>query len=154
MSNEIRAKLDKLGLQLPPPIKPLGSYQTLVTQGDQLWVSGLGPFKNGKPVSGIVGQDLSIAEAQEAAQLTMLMILSCIDEHIGLDAIEHCLRLTVYVRADQNFTQHPAVANGATDLLAHLFSEQQLPARSAVGVFSLPMGIPVEIDSVFKLKAS
>ena len=70
----------------------------------------------------------------------------------GLDNVERCSRLTVYVRADQSFTQHPQVANSASDLLLTLFGQDKLPARSALGVHTLPMGIPVEIDSIFELK--
>lgn len=152
MDNEIQNRLRQLGLQLPPPINPLGSYRTTVTLGDQLLVSGLGPFKDGKPVVGIVGIDLSIADAQEAAQRTMLLILACVEEACGLENIERCARLTVYVRAESGFTAHPKVADGASDLLLALFGPDRLPARSTIGVFTLPMGIPVEIDSVFQLK--
>ncbi len=102
--------------------------------GNQLYVSGLGPFENGKPVVGLVGADLSIERAQHAARLTMLMILACVDQACGLDAVERCSRLTVYVRADAGFTQHPHVANGASDLLLDLFGQDHLPARSALGV--------------------
>ncbi|OPA98718.1 hypothetical protein BFW87_04945 [Pseudomonas fluorescens] len=145
-------RLQQLGIVLPEPINPLGSYKTLSLSGNQLHVSGLGPFENGKPLTGIVGDDLSIEQGQHAARLTLLMILACIEQTYGLDTIQRCVRLTVYVRATQSFTQHPSVANGASDLLLDLFGADQLPARSALGVYSLPMGIPVEIDSVFEVK--
>lgn len=148
----ITQRLQQLGLALPEPINPLGSYRTFSVIGNQLHVSGLGPFEHGKPLTGIVGDDLSVEQGQHAAQLTMLMILACIDQAYGLEHIQRCIRLTVYVRATQSFTQHPKVANGASDLLQRLFGDEQLPARSALGVYSLPMGIPVEIDSIFELK--
>lgn len=144
--------LKQLGLILPTPVKPLGSYQTVSIAGKQLYVSGLGPFENGKPIVGIVGADVTLERAKHAAQLTMLMILACVEEAYGLDKVERCSRLTVYVRADSSFTQHPQVANGATDLLLSLYGPDKLPARSALGVYTLPMGIPVEIDSIFELK--
>ena len=100
----------------------------------------------------MVGRDLSLEQAQNAARLTMLMILACVDQACGLDNVERCSRLTVYVRAEQSFTQHPQVANGASDVLLTLFGQDKLPARSALGVHTLPMGIPVEIDSIFELK--
>ena len=117
-----------------------------------MYVSGLGPFEDGKPIVGMVGRDMSVEKAQDAARLTMLMILACVDQACGLGKIARCSRLTVYVRAEQSFTQHPQVANGASDLLLTLFGLDNLPARSALGVYSLPMGIPVEIDSIFELK--
>ncbi|WP_395610791.1 RidA family protein [Pseudomonas sp. B22129] len=147
-------RLQQLGIVLPEPINPLGSYKTLSLSGNQLHVSGLGPFENGKPLTGIVGDDLSIEQGQHAARLTMLMILACIEQTFGLDTIQRCVRLTVYVRATQSFTQHPSIANGASDLLLDVFGADQLPARSALGVYSLPMGIPVEIDSIFEVKPS
>ena len=144
-------RLATLGLVLPPPIAPLGSYRTVSIIGNEAHVSGLGPFENGVPVTGIVGEEMSIERAQHCARLTMLMILSCLHERCGLDRIRRCARLTVYVRAAASFTQHPKVANGASDVLLDLFGADLLPARSAIGVHTLPMGIPVEIDSVFEL---
>ncbi|QET04421.1 RidA family protein [Cupriavidus pauculus] len=145
-------RLSQAGLALPAPIAPLGSYQTVSISGNQVYVSGLGPFEDGKPIVGVVGRDMSLEAAQHAARLTMLMILSCVDQACGLDNIERCNLLTVYVRAEPDFTQHPNVANGASDVLLTLFGRDKLPARSALGMYSLPMGIPVEIDSIFELK--
>jgi enamine deaminase RidA (YjgF/YER057c/UK114 family) len=148
----VSERLAQAGFKLPPPINPLGSYRTVSVSGSQVYVSGLGPFEDGKPIVGIVGGDLSLEKAQHAARLTMLMILACVEQACGLDNVERCSRLTVYVRAEQSFTQHPQVANGASDLLLTLFGQDKLPARSALGVHTLPMGIPVEIDSIFELK--
>jgi enamine deaminase RidA (YjgF/YER057c/UK114 family) len=100
----------------------------------------------------LVGGGVSLQEAQHAARLTLLMILACVHQAYGMDNIERCSRLTVYVRADQSFTQHPQVSNGACDLLLALFGQDNLPARSALVVHTLPMGIPVEIDSIVELK--
>jgi len=76
--------------------------------------------------------------------------LASLEKSYGLDSIKRCLRLTVYVRSEASFTAHPKVADGASDLLRDLFGAELLPARSAIGVSSLPMGIPVEIDSIFE----
>ncbi|MCG7400689.1 MULTISPECIES: RidA family protein [Caballeronia] len=148
----VSERLAQAGIELPAPIAPLGSYRTVSIAGSQVYVSGLGPFENGKPIVGMVGGDMSVETARHAAHLTMLMILACVDQACGLDNIERCSRLTVYVRGEQSFTQHPQVANGASDLLLTLFGQDRLPARSALGVHTLPMGIPVEIDSIFELK--
>jgi enamine deaminase RidA (YjgF/YER057c/UK114 family) len=145
-------RLVQLGIQLPPPISPLGSYKTVSISGSQLYVSGLAAFENGRPIVGMVGQDIALDEAHHAARLSMLMILSCIAQAGVLDQVERCTRLTVYVRADPSFTQHPRIADGASDLMLTLFGPDKLPARSAIGVHTLPMGIPVEIDSIFELK--
>ncbi|MEX1829232.1 RidA family protein [Luteibacter sp. CQ10] len=144
-------RLNALGIVLPPPLAALGSYRVVSVDGDTAYVSGLGPFIDGKPVKGRVSAELSLAEGYDAARLTMLMILSCLHDAVGLDRVERCTRLTVYVRAIDGFTQHPAIADGASDLLRDVFGADRLPARSALGVHTLPMGIPVEIDSVFRL---
>jgi enamine deaminase RidA (YjgF/YER057c/UK114 family) len=141
--------LRRLGFQLPEPFPALGSYNVVTTAGDQVFVSGLGPIKDGKPIMGLVGDDMTLGEAQDAARLTMLLILASLEQECGLDRIARCLRLTVYVRAIASFHSHPKVADGASDLLRDVFGPDVLPARSAIGVHSLPMGIPVEIDSIF-----
>ena len=147
-------KLKQLGFELPPPLPALGSYNVVTTAGDQVFVSGLGPIKDGKAVSGVVGDDMTLSDAQAAATMTMLLILASLEQSCGLDNITRCLRLTVYVRATSSFKDHPKVADGASGLLRDLFGPALLPARSAIGVSSLPMGIPVEIDSIFARRAS
>jgi enamine deaminase RidA (YjgF/YER057c/UK114 family) len=146
-------RLKQLGFELPPPFPALGSYNLVTTAGDQVFVSGLGPIKNGEPVIGMVGDDMTLVEAQDAARMTMLLILASLEQSCGLDSIKRCLRLTVYVRSEASFKAHPKVADGASDLLRDLFGVDVLPARSAIGVSSLPMGIPVEIDSIFERSA-
>lgn len=141
--------LRKLGLQLPEPFPPIGSYNVVTSAGDLVFVSGMGPIKNGRPVMGLVGGGMTLGEAQDAARLTMLLILASLEQECGLDRIARCLRLTVYVRSIPSFQAHPKVADGASDLLRDIFGPDLLPARSSLGVHSLPMGIPVEIDSVF-----
>ena len=152
MNTELSERLKQLGIALPPPLNPLGSYRSVAKYGYLLHVSGLGPVENGRPVTGIVGDDVSIESAREAAELTMRLILASLDQACGLENVERCVRLTVYVRANAEFTQHPQVADGASDLLLRLWGDGNLPARSAIGVYTLPMGIPVEIDSVFVQK--
>jgi enamine deaminase RidA (YjgF/YER057c/UK114 family) len=145
-------RLAKLGMVLPPPIKSLGSNRSVSTSGTSLYVSGLGPFERGRPIVGAVGEDISLEAAQHAARLTMLMTLAYVEQACGIDNVYGCSQLTVYVRAHPSFTRHIEVANGASDLLLTLFGADRLPARSALGVHTLPMGIPVEIDSIFELK--
>lgn len=143
-------RLKQLGFVLPPPLPALGSYNVVTASGSQVFVSGLGPIKDGEPVTGLVGGDMSLSDAQDAARMTMLLILASLEKSYGLDSIKRCLRLTVYVRSEASFTAHPKVADGASGLLRDLFGAELLPARSAIGVSSLPMGIPVEIDSIFE----
>jgi enamine deaminase RidA (YjgF/YER057c/UK114 family) len=125
MDKHILETLRSLRLTLPLSLTPVGSYQTVTRSGEQLIVSGLGPFKDGKPVAGAVGADLSVDDAKEASRLTMLLILACVEDAVGVANIEQCLRLTVYMRAEQSFTQHPLVSDGASDLPLAIFGRER-----------------------------
>lgn len=152
MNKEISQRLENAGLVLPEPLNPVGLYKAISHSNGQLFVSGLGPIESGKPITGVVGEHLSIADAQHAARVTMLLILAALEHEYGLENIQCCTRLTVYVRATDTFSRHPEVADGASLVLRDVFGEALLPARSALGVHTLPFGIPVEIDSIFELK--
>jgi enamine deaminase RidA (YjgF/YER057c/UK114 family) len=145
-------ELEQLRELFPHPPQALGSYQSVSRDGQQVYVSGFGPFQNGRPITGIVGGDMSVVEARESAKLSMLMILSCLDDAFGLENVNRCLRLTVYIRADASFVDHAAVSNGASDLLKDLFGPENVPVRTSLGVHTLPLGFPLEIDSIFQLK--
>lgn len=152
MDRHILGRLEKAHLVLPPALAAKGLYHSVVESDGELYVSGLGPIVDGKPLTGVVGVDIDLAQARHAARVTTLLILAAVEAHCGLQNIQRCSRMTVYIKADQNFTSHPEVADGASEVLRDIFGESLLPARSAIGVYTLPFGIPVEIDSVFLLK--
>lgn len=98
-------------------------------------------------MAGKVGRDIPVAQGYVLARGAALQLLATLREHLGtLDRVRRCVRMTVYVNCEADFTSHPAVADGATDLLVEVFGEAGRPARAAVGVVSLPFGIPVEVD--------
>lgn len=141
-------RLAQLGLSLPAPGTAAGSYCTAVRTGEYVSLSGTGsPALDGIPVSGRIGQDISVAQGYQLARGAALQLLATLREHLGaLDGVRRCVRMTVYVNCEAGFTSHPAVADGATDLLVEVFGDEGRPARATVGVGSLPFGIPVEID--------
>lgn len=145
-------RLRDLALELPAPAAAAGSYVGAVRAGDLLFLSGHGPVgPDGRPAfRGVVGRDVSLEQAQEAARLTALALLGTARAELGsLDRIERAVKLLVLVNAVPGFDRHPLVANGASDLLlAVLGPERGAHARSAVGMGSLPFGIPVEIEAV------
>lgn len=145
-------RMHELGLTLPTPVEPIGAYRPVSIVGSQVYTSGLGPVGDVARPIGIVGRDVSLSEARDAARCSMLLILASLHKTCGLDDVVRCIRLTVYVRASEDFTEHATVADGATELLHTLYGPEKLPARSAIGVHSLPMGLPVEIDSIFELR--
>lgn len=147
------ARLSELGVGLPPPPKPGGTYKPVVVVGNMAYVSGHGPLKpDGTLVTGKVGGDLSEDEAREAARLVGLAILASLKNHFGtLDRIVRTVKVLGMVNAVAEFRNHPQVINGFSDLLRNIFGEDGVGARSAVGMGSLPGNIPVEIEAIFEI---
>lgn len=141
-------RLAQLGLSLPAPGAAAGSYCTAVRTGDYVSLSGTGsPAVEGIPRTGRIGRDIPVEQGYELARGAALQLLATLRDHLGaLDRVRRCVRMTVFVNCDSGFTRHPEVADGATDLLTEVFGDEGRPARAAVGVGSLPFGIPVEID--------
>lgn len=147
-------RLGELGLELPEPARPLGSYITAVRTGNLLFTSGhLPAAMDGKQRQGKVGADLTIEEGAEAARLTGINILATVRDAIGnLDNVVRVVKLTGFVNSAPGFSQQPAVINGCSDLFGAVFGESGRHARSAVGVSELPLDTPVEIEVIFELK--
>jgi enamine deaminase RidA (YjgF/YER057c/UK114 family) len=142
--------LARLGITLPPPPKPAGSYVPAVRHGDLVWVSGQGATRDGTPIHpGRVESAVTIVQAQEAARGATLQALSAIRALVGsIDRIRRIVRVGVFVASDPEFTRQHEVGNGATELLISIFGEAGRPARVSVGVPSLPLNFPVEIELV------
>ena len=141
-------KLAMLGLTLPPPPRPAGSYSAVVVDGDRAYVSGQIPTRDGSILHpGIVDRDVTLAQAREGARQATLQALSALVETLGsLDRVRRILRVAVFVASSPNFTRHHEVGNGATELLIELFEEAGRPARISMGVAALPLNAPVEVE--------
>lgn len=150
----IAARLQELNLQLPPAPKPAGVYKPVVQVGNLIYVSGHGPLQaDGSLIKGKVGIDLTQEEGYAAARQTGLAILASVQEFLGsLDRIERTIKTFGMVNCGPEFTQHPAVINGYSDLLRDLYGERGVGARSAVGMGSLPGNIAVEIEVIFEIR--
>lgn len=146
--------LAKLGLTLPPPPKPIGNYVPWRLGGNLLFLSGSGPrLADGTSITGRVGDTVSVDQAYEAAKVVGLNLLASIQAALGsLDQVDTILKVFGMVNAVPDFTQHPRVINGCTDLFVAVFGENGRPARSAVGMGSLPGNISVEIEAVVLVK--
>ena len=147
-------RLSELGLVLPPPPKPMANYLPFVRTGSLLFVSGNGPrtpegtFKQGK-----VGADFTAEEAYEHAKLVGLTLLASVRSALGsLDRVKRVVKLLGMVNAMPEFTDHPRVINGCSDLFVEVFGEAGRHARSAVGMTSLPSQITVEIEAIFEVE--
>lgn len=147
------ARLHELGITIPPQRPPAANYLPAARAGNLLFVSGHGPYlPDGSLITGKPGQDLSIEDGYAAARATMLACLATIRAELGsLDRVTRIVKLLGMVNCPPDFTMHPQVINGASDLLVEIFGEAGRHARSAVGMASLPMNIAVEIEMIVEV---
>jgi enamine deaminase RidA (YjgF/YER057c/UK114 family) len=151
------ANLEALGIELPMPIPPPGiNFKQAVQTGNLLFLSGGGPQNpDGSFVTGKIGQDLTVEQGYDAARLTAVNQLGVLKATLGdLGRVKRIVKLFGMVDATPGFTQHPAVINGASDLLVGVFGDCGRHARSAVGMESLPFGISVEIEMIVEIDPS
>lgn len=143
-------RLRELGIELPEPPSPQGSYLMVAVTGNLAYLCGTGPWRaDGSLVTGRVGADLTLAEGQAAARLAGLCMLATLREHFGsLDRVTRVVKVFGLVNATPEFGDHPAVINGCSDLFVEVFGERGRHARTAMGAGSLPAGIAVEIEAV------
>ncbi|MEG3163487.1 RidA family protein [Sphingomonas sp. PB2P19] len=155
MTDHIDRKLEELGLTLPQAAAPVAAYVPTVLAGNLLHISGQLPFKDGKLVTGRLGDGVSVEDGQEAAKLCALMICAQVKAALGgsLGRVERIVKLGVFVNSTGDFTDQPKVANGASELMVALFGDAGKHARSAVGVPVLPLGAAVEIDAIVQVSA-
>ncbi|SDA69992.1 RidA family protein [Sinorhizobium sp. NFACC03] len=141
-------RLNELGIALPPPPTPFGNYVEGVRIGKLLYLSGMLPVIDRKPqVVGRLGVELTVDEGRRAAEIATLSALSAIKAELGsLDKVAAIAKLGVYIATSGDFRDHPAVADGASDLLADVFGPELLSGRIVLGVASLPLGLPVETE--------
>ena len=149
-----QAQLESLGLKLLPIPRPIGNFRNFVRSGSLIFISGQGPRESdGTMHQGKVGRDVGVATAYEHARLTGLNILSVLVDAIGdVSQVTQVVKLLGFVNAIDDFTSHPDVINGCSDLFTTVFGEIGQHARSAIGVASLPNNITVEIEAIFELR--
>jgi enamine deaminase RidA (YjgF/YER057c/UK114 family) len=155
-AERVEARLKAAGIELPRPSKAIGIYAPATHSGNLLFVAGHGPLKPDRTlICGRVGEDIDIAQATEAARVTAINTLATLKKYLGsLDHAIRPLKVLGLVRAVPDFTEHPRVIDGFSDVLRIAFGDEHLPARSAIGVASLPQGICVEVESIFEIDAN
>lgn len=147
-------RLEALGIVLPPPPTPIANFVTHVREGNLVFLSGQGPTEpDGRQHTGKVGGDVSVADAYDHARLTGINLISVMHDALGdLARVRRIVKLLGMVNATPEFTEHPAVMNGCSDLFIDVFGERGVHARSAVGFGSLPGQITVEIEAVIAIE--
>ena len=146
------AKIAELGLDLTTN-PPMANYVPAVRTGNLVFLSGHGPFQDGKLIRGKLGADLDVDAGREAARAVVVQLLASLRAELGsLDGVARIVKLLCMVNCTPDFGEHPAVANGASDLLVEIFGEAGRHARSAVGMQALPAGMAVEIEMIVEVE--
>ena len=151
---KVEKRLEELGIELAQPTTPMGSYVNAVRTGNLLYLAGKGPGLPGKPLPvGKVGREFTIEEGYQHARSTGLSILAAIKAELGdLDRVKRIVKVLGMVNAMPDFGHQPEVINGCSDLFVEVFGERGRHARSAVGMGSLPRGIPVEVEVIVEVE--
>jgi enamine deaminase RidA (YjgF/YER057c/UK114 family) len=155
-SGGAEARLRRLGIELPATTPARNTYVPTVQVGQLLFVAGHGPgVVRGEPIVGKVGRDLDLQAAQRAARRAGLRILAAVREALGsLDKVQRVVKTLGMVNCTADFAQQPAVVNGCSDLMVEVFGDEAgKGARSAVGMGSLPGGIPIEVEMIFQVRS-
>ncbi len=153
MPNDPYTRLDSLGITLPDAIAPVGTFTPAVIAGSLLFLSGHIARHDGRPWVGRLGETLTHEEGSRAARAAAIDLLATMEAAVeDLRCVRRIVKLTVFVNSAPAFTQHPLVANGASDLLRDVFGEAGVHVRSAVGVAQLPFGSCVELELVAEVE--
>jgi len=154
MAGRIEGRLASLGISLPTTPPPAANYVPARRLGSQIYISGQVPSEGGKDrYTGKLGSDYTVEEGQAAARLCAVNILAALKQALDgdLDRVVGVIRLGGFVNAEPDFKDHPRVINGASDLMVEVFGEAGRHARAAVGCYSLPRNVPVEVDAIFEV---
>jgi enamine deaminase RidA (YjgF/YER057c/UK114 family) len=156
VAGRIEQRLAERGIVLPPPMRAMANYVPYTVTGRLVWIAGQGPFLDGKlHYNGRLGANLTIDDGRACARIVGLNILAQLKAACGgdLDRVVRCVKLGGFVNSTPDFTQHPEVINGASELMIEVLGDAGRHARFAVGAPTLPMGTSVEIDAVFEIAA-
>ena len=146
-------RLKELGINLPSPPEPFGTYAEAVQTGNLLFLTGMLPTQGREAkFIGRVGAELDVEAGRKAAHLAALNALAVARQHLGsLDKVKRIVRLGVSVATSGDVREQPKVADGASDLLQDVFGKDKNPSRLVYGVASLPLGTPVELELIFEV---
>ncbi|MGI6078923.1 MAG: RidA family protein [Fastidiosipilaceae bacterium] len=154
MELKIEKRLAEIGVTLPDVPKPVASYVPAVRSGNLLFLSGqLCTVAGELKYKGKVGKEVSLEVACEAAKAAAINSLAVIKQQIGsLDKVKRIVKVVGYVASDPSFSQQPKVINGTSDFLVEVFGDKGSHARSAVGLASLPLNVPVEVEMIVEIE--
>lgn len=155
VQNEIESRIKAAGVVLPIPAASVANYLPFTVSGSTVYISGQLPFEAGNLVAtGLLGQEVDVEKGYSAARACGLNVLAQLKEACGgdLGRVRKCLKLGGFVASAADFTDHPKVINGASDLMVELLADAGRHARFAVGVACLPLNAAVEVDATFEIE--
>jgi len=146
-------RLQELGIQLPAAPMPFGTYVETVQTGNLLFLSGMLPVVDHKPkYVGRVGKELDLEAGRDAAYTAALSALAAAKKHLGsLDRVTRVVRLGFFIATFGDFVDQPRIADAVSDLFRDIFGTEKASVRSIIGVASLPLGVPIELDVLFEV---
>ena len=152
-SSSAEQRLKDLGIELPAPPEPFGTYVEAVQTGNLLFLTGMLPTEGrAAKFVGRIGAELDVEAGRKAAHLAALNALAVARQHLGtLDKVTRIVRLGVLVATSRDVRDQPKVADAASDLLQDVFGKEKNPCRLVYGVASLPLGAPVELEVIFEV---
>lgn len=153
MSGKFESRLVELDIELPNPSTPAANYVPFVQVGDLVYISGQISMDANGLVKGKLGDGFSLDDAYAAARLCGINLIAQVRAACGgdLDRLVRVIKLNGFVNATSDFTDHPKVINGTSDLMVEVFGDQGRHARAAVGSSSLPLGVAVEVEGIFQI---
>ena len=154
ISQDAETRLKAKGIVLTTPGKPVANYVNAVRVGNLLYLAGKGPTKpDGSNITGKVGKDLTIEQGYEAAKLTALNHLAVLKAELGsLNKVKRIVKVLGMVNCTEDFKDQPKVVNGYSDMMVEIFGDKGKHARSAVGMYALPMNIAVEVEVIVEIE--
>lgn len=154
MAQDAETRLKEKGITLTEPSKPVANYVNAVRVGNLLFLAGKGPTKpDGSNITGKVGKDLTIEQGYEAARLTAVNHLAVLKAELGsLNKVKRIVKVLGMVNCTEDFKDQPKVINGYSDLMVEIFGDKGKHARSAVGMYALPVNIAVEVEVIVEVE--
>lgn len=151
----VRDNLRDLGLEVPVAAKPVAAYVPAIRTGNLIFTAGQLPLVNGQMVAtGKVGQEVDVDQAKKLAEVCALNCLAAVETIVPIERIFRIVRVVGYVNGTAGFTNQPAVINGASELFLNLWGDSGKHARSAIGVYDLPLDSPIELELVVQISES
>ena len=148
-------RLQEIGIELPSPPTPFGAYVEAAQTGNLIFLSGMLPVIDHRPkFVGRIGKELDVDVGREAARIAALNGLAAAKQKLGsLDKVTRVVRLGIYMVTSEDAVDQPKVADGASDVFRDVFGKEKMSARLVIGVASLPLGVPVELEVILEVES-